>query len=336
MGAFDRLEVTESERNGMIWRTGKDGDFESLEETVKNALPGDLILLDEGEYREKIVIDRPLTIRGMGRCVIGGAGMEMQILSDRVTLENVILDGHHKAWENADTAVNTRVMMDGQETRLSDKGERRTAVYLSGDSTMCEYPAARAPRTGWGQALREMMTDCNVINQAVSGRSSKSYVTEGYFARLQAAVRPGDVMIVQFGHNDEKDDPTRHTDPETTYTENLRAYITLARERGAGVILMTSMARRTFRDGQIAFTHGAYPDAVKRLGLREQVPVIDMEKMTMDVLREMGDEASKNLYMWIEAGHPNYPDGQKDNSHLCRAGAELFAGMMLKEIRKAL
>ena len=64
--------------------------------------------------------------------------------------------------------------------------------------------------------------------------------------------------------------------------------------------------------------------------------MIDMEKMTMAVLREMGDEASKELYMWIEPGHPNYPDGQKDNSHLRRAGAELFAGMMLKEIRKAL
>lgn len=200
-------------------------------------------------------------------------------------------------------------------------------VYMAGDSTMCDYPHSAFPRTGWGQALKRMVIpDARVCNCAVSGRSTKSFISEGHFQRIKMCMEQGDCLIIQFGHNDEKlQDPLRGTQPEGEYIDNLRMFVSAARTAGVTPILMTSIARRRFEDGVPAKTHGVYPDACKKIAEEENVLLIDHEAITMEILMRTGEEGSKELYNWVSERHPNYPEGEKDNSHLCLNGARIFA-----------
>ena len=91
-------------------------------------------------------------------------------------------------------------------------------IYIIGDSTVDDN---KPPFRGWGWALPEYVKDgVTVKNHALSGRSSRSFREEGLFAPIEKEIAAGDMLLIQFGHNDEKDDE-RHTDPETTYPQRL-------------------------------------------------------------------------------------------------------------------
>lgn len=210
--------------------------------------------------------------------------------------------------------------------------DRRTPTwFLCGDSTMADYPASRAPMTGWGQMLQALLPE-NVFveNCAVNGRSSKSFVAEKRLNFIELCLRKGDKLLIQFGHNDEKDDPMRYTSPRGTYPEYLNMFIDAARRQGAEPVLITSIVRRRFDgNGNLIPTHGDYPAAMRDLAEYRGVRLLDMEKATGQLVGALGDEASKALYNWVPKGHPNYPDGEQDNTHLCREGALRFARIAL-------
>lgn len=186
-------------------------------------------------------------------------------------------------------------------------------IHYIGDSTVAFNFVHTYPQTGMGQALPlYLRRDVQVENYAVNGRSTKSFLDEGRFAAVQAAMKPGDLLFVQFGHNDEKDDPLRHTDAFGSFQDNLRYFIAQAREKGADCLLLTPIARRlfdekgNFRPG----SHGDYPEAVRQVGREENVPVIDLTAATECFLAQLGDEASRPLFVW-----------PKDNTHLKYEGA---------------
>ena len=189
--------------------------------------------------------------------------------------------------------------------------------------------------TGWGQALQELLpADERVENLAVCGRSSRSFVEEGRLSALEPRLRAGDALVISFGHNDEKDDPARHTSPWESYPQTLMLYVEAARRRGAEPILVTPVARRHFDgQGRLLSTHGDYPAAMRALAEKEGLRLVDMEAATMEVLEKLGPEASRELYCHVPAGHPNYPDGAQDNSHLHRRGALRFAALFLSLLR---
>ena len=169
-------------------------------------------------------------------------------------------------------------------------------VFIAGDSTASEYGPERAPRTGWGQVLQTYLDAgaWQVRNHAQSGRSARSFIDQGWFDGIAKDLRKGDVLLIQFGHNDEKiEDPTRYNEPTQAYPQWLMRYVTLARERGATPILITPVARRKFDHGQLLDTHGPYSQAVRDLAKREQVGLIDLGATSMDWLRALGDEPSK-------------------------------------------
>ncbi|MER6921183.1 rhamnogalacturonan acetylesterase, partial [Streptomyces spiralis] len=120
-------------------------------------------------------------------------------------------------------------------------GRRTRTLYIAGDSTAAQKYTDEAPETGWGMALAFFLRDgVTVADHAVNGRSSKSFIDEGRLAAILAGIRPHDILLVQFAHNDEKSaDPTRCTEPWTTYQDCLRQYIDGARERGARPVLAT-------------------------------------------------------------------------------------------------
>ncbi|KAF1708365.1 cupin domain-containing protein [Pseudoxanthomonas sacheonensis] len=190
-------------------------------------------------------------------------------------------------------------------------------VFIAGDSTASEYGPERAPRTGWGQVLQTYLDETwEVRNHAQSGRSSRSFIDQGWLDGIAKDLRKGDVLLIQFGHNDEKiEDPARYNEPLQAYPQWLMRYVALARERGATPILITPVARRKFDHGQLLDTHGLYPQAMRDLAARERIGLIDLHAASMDWLRALGDEPSKAFYMHVPE------QGQTDDTHFQRRGA---------------
>jgi DNA sulfur modification protein DndE len=209
-------------------------------------------------------------------------------------------------------------------------------VFLIGDSTMANKPID-LPERGWGMAVGEFLREPGMVqNHAVNGRSTKSFIDEGRWAKVTAELKAGDFVIIQFGHNDEKkEDSKRYTDPASSFRDNLRLFIRESRAKGAEPILATPVARRKFdASGKVVPTHGAYPDAVRAVAAEEKVPLLDLERATTAWLQAAGVEPSKMFFMWIEPGsHPKIPDGRKDDTHFAEAGARAVAELAAKDIR---
>lgn len=202
---------------------------------------------------------------------------------------------------------------------------RPRALHIAGDSTAAQKYADAAPETGWGMALPFFLgRSLRVANYAMNGRSSKSFIDEGRLAALLEEVREGDLLLIQFGHNDEKtEDPARGTDPYTTYQDCLRQYVRGARVRGARPVLLTPVERRRFADdGTAKPSHGAYPAAMRALAAEERVPLLDLQALTLARWQELGPDGTLAYFNWLEPGEsPNYPDGRQDNTHFRPRGA---------------
>ncbi len=214
--------------------------------------------------------------------------------------------------------------------------QRYPVIFMIGDSTMANKSIENnRPERGWGMMLPGYLdAKITVDNHAMNGRSSKSFRDEGRWQPILDKMKPGDYVIIQFGHNDEKiQDSTRGTDPKTTFRDNLRRYITETRAKGGIPILCTAIARRNFVDGQLVDTHGEYIQAVFVVGEEMNVPVIDMNKSTTEWIKSMPEEQSKNYFMWIPKGiWAAYPNGLEDNTHLSVAGGRAVAGLAIREI----
>ena len=216
--------------------------------------------------------------------------------------------------------------------------QKKIDIYMIGDSTMAEYDSSRHPRTGWGEMLQPLFNEnVTVYNFGKSGKSTKSFRTLGYWKTVIDSIKKGDYLFIQFGHNDEKEyDSTRYTIPGGTYNENLKNYITEAREKGAIPILLTPIRRRKFDEtGNLLDTHGKYPDAMRTVAKEMNVPLIDLQKLTKPLIEKYGVEGSKRLFLWVKPGvYPGYPDGNKDNTHFSELGATEISELVADKIKK--
>lgn len=214
-------------------------------------------------------------------------------------------------------------------TARAAPGRRRT-LHIAGDSTAAQKYADAAPETGWGMALPFFLRkDLCVANHAVNGRSSKSFVDEGRLAAVLEVIRPGDLLLVQFGHNDEKEnDPTRYTEPWTTYQDHLRQYVEGARAHGARPVLATPVERRRFDAGGSAVpTHGDYPAAMRALARKERVALLDIEALSPALWQRLGAEETKVYFNWTAT--------EQDNTHFNPPGAIAVARLVARELLRA-
>lgn len=213
--------------------------------------------------------------------------------------------------------------------RIVEPTPRR--VFIAGDSTASDYGPERAPRQGWGMQLQSFLDPkaWSVRNHAQSGRSARSFVEQGWLDGIAKDLRAGDVLLVQFGHNDAKlEDPARYNEPRDAFPAWLMRYVALARERGATPILITPVARRKFDRGQLLDTHGLYAQAVRDLAARENLGLIDLNASSADWLRALGDEPSKLFFMHVpEAGTPD--QAQTDDTHFQERGAVAMACLVV-------
>ena len=213
-------------------------------------------------------------------------------------------------------------------------------IYIAGDSTAARKGPAESPMTGWGEFLQEYLgPDVRIENRAVNGRSTRSFLAEGRLTDIEQEFSAGDLLLIQFGHNDQKlEDPARYTNPHTEYRQNLRVFIDSARSRGGFPVLLTSVSRRSFTaDGEPdPQAVGLYPEAMREVAAETGTPLLDIFASSQQLYRTLGAEGSQQLFMHLPPGsHPNYPDGITDNTHFSRAGAQQIAGLVARALQQS-
>ncbi len=209
-----------------------------------------------------------------------------------------------------------------------------TRIFMIGDSTMANKDTtAGKQERGWGMMLQECFEPKHILidNHAVNGRSSLSFINEGRWEKVRQKIRPGDYVIIQFGHNDEKPKADRHTEPGSTFDANLERFVNETRQMGGIPVLMNSVVRRKFAENAdtLIDTHGLYRVAPRLVAERLHTPFIDANQITHDLEQRMGREGSKRLHMWFKAGeHPSEPKGKKDDTHYNIFGARTVARLL--------
>ena len=218
----------------------------------------------------------------------------------------------------------------------------RPTVYLAADSTVQSYTEAEAPQPGWGQQLwrclrganlcrvdtrpgcpfpqerRYHLPDLTIDNCAMAGRSSRSFREEGRLADIEASLRPGDYLVVQFGHNDAyREKAERYVAPEA-FGASLQPYLDAARRHGATCIFVSPVATRIFDENGVC--HPSFPEyreAMARFARQAGAVWLDLGAATAAAVTATGAEHAKSLYLWHGDKH--------DDAHLQQAGALRFA-----------
>jgi lysophospholipase L1-like esterase len=234
---------------------------------------------------------------------------------------------------------------------------RTTHLYIASDSTATDYStepdymAKRYPQMGWGQVFQPLFTaeslprlknlhiakTVKVEPKAKGGRSTRSFFEEGRWREIYVALKPGDLVLIQFGHNDESKDKIDRYTTIDGYKEYLRMYVENVRAKKARPILITSVSRNNrWEDGKLQNTHGDYPQAVKDLAVEMKVDLIDLNQLSMDLFNAKGQEyVSEKYFMNLPEGKfEGYPKGQKDNTHFQPEGAEAVAKLVFEAMTK--
>lgn len=216
--------------------------------------------------------------------------------------------------------------------------KKKIKVWLIGDSTMCLYETNRAPLTGWGMPFANFFdSTVQIENKARGGRSTRTFISENRWQPIADSLQAGDYVLMQFGHNDEAKEEKykdRYT-PVPDYKTNLIKFITETRSKKAVPVLITPVTRMRFdKEGKAQETHVEYSAAVWEVGKAYGVAVIDLDAKSRNLLQQFGPQYSKMFFMQLDSlQHPNYPSGQKDNTHFNEFGARRMAELVLAEIR---
>ena len=237
---------------------------------------------------------------------------------------------------------------------------KTVTLYLIGDSTMADYSGdydpgkdymkVRYPETGWGQVFQPFFAkdsipqvkkffkaDAVIVDdRARGGRSTRTFFQEGRWRSVYEALKPGDVVIMQFGHNDAAENKTERYVNVEGYKEFLRLFVTQALQKGARPIILTPVARNyPWKDGKLENVHGEYPKAAKDVASEFGVTLIDLNQLSMDFFSKKGKEyVSKTYFMNLPAGvYEAYPDGQDDNTHFQPEGAKAVAQLVFDALK---
>ena len=194
--------------------------------------------------------------------------------------------------------------------------------HLAGDSTVADGQPDETPMSGWGGCLAAHV-DEPVCNLAFGGATTETFIASERWPLLLAQIRPGDTVVIQFGHNDQKQS---HLDARGGYTDRLRHMVEEVRARRGRVVLCTSVERRWFDGARVIPTHGDYPNAVRDLAAELDTPLIDLTAFTTWLYEDLGPEASRDLLSHFAPGeHPRWPDGLTDDTHFHVRGAQRIA-----------
>ncbi len=214
--------------------------------------------------------------------------------------------------------------------------QKKTIVYLIGDSTIANKEIRAFPEHGWGMPFAHFFDSTVVVdNRAKNGRSTRTFREEGLWQPVLNNLQAGDYVFIQFGHNDEVETKKSYTTKEQ-FRANLVRYVAETKAKGATPVLLTPVARRKFdAAGRVQGTHDVYAAIVRETAQSLGVALIDLDTKSQQLIQQLGLEASKHLFNHLNAGeHPNYPDGKTDDTHFSELGARKMAQLVLASVRE--
>lgn len=215
-----------------------------------------------------------------------------------------------------------------------EKVENVPTIFLCGNSTVVDQEYE--PWASWGQIIPRFFNDkiC-FANYAESGESANTFIAAGRLKKALSQMKKGDYIFMEFGHNDQKQKgPGKGA--YYSYMTSLKTFIDEARARGAHPVLVTPTQRRSFGpDGKIKDTHEDYPEAMRWLAAKENIPLIDLNEMTRTFYEAMGVEESKKAFVHYPAGtYPNQTKDFADNTHFNPYGAYEIAKCIIEGMKK--
>jgi lysophospholipase L1-like esterase len=203
--------------------------------------------------------------------------------------------------------------------------------HLAGDSTVAPMTPGEEPMAGWGECLGQFV-DLAVRNLAFGGATTESFIASGRWTQLIEQVGAEDTVLLQFGHNDQKEPMLLAS--RGGYTDRLQRFVSEVRARDARAILCTPCERRWFVGDTITPTHGDYPNAVRDLAHRVDVPLIDLTAFTTWLYEDLGEGASRSLVSHYAPGETTaWPEGLIDDTHFRLDGARRIAAFISRSIR---
>jgi DNA sulfur modification protein DndE len=209
-------------------------------------------------------------------------------------------------------------------------------VFLIGDSTMADKIPADFPETGWGMPFAKLFNEAvEVQNHAFNGRSTKSFRREGRWSKVQAQLKKGDYVFIQFGHNDAKvSDTSRYAPAQTDFRANLIRYVKETRASGATPILLTPTQRRKFDStGVFVDQHADYPAVIREVAAQEKVMLIDVEKASKLIIQQEGPEGAKKIFLHYPVGiFKKFMKGVADDTHFSPYGATRMANLVAEAL----
>lgn len=231
--------------------------------------------------------------------------------------------------------------------------EHRAAinVFIASDSTATDqtlnedYQTHRHPVTGWGQSFQPWISGDNLKqlypllhaksatlqNHAKGGRSTRTFFEEGRWQAIYDQLQPGDLVLIQFGHNDAAEDKHERYVNIQGYKQFLRLYVDQVREKKAIPVLMTPVNRNyPWENGVLGNSHGEYPDAVKAVAAEKNVLLVDLGQRSRDFFTSKGEAyVGPTYFMNLKPGDfPAYPNGHNDNTHFQPAGGEVVSKLV--------
>lgn len=216
-----------------------------------------------------------------------------------------------------------------------ERADKVPTIFLCGNSTVVDYD--NEPWAAWGQMFPRWFTDqVAIANYAESGESANTFIGAGRLKKALTQMKKGDYLFMEFGHNDQKQKgPGKGAFYSFMY--NLKIYIDEARSRGAYPVLVTPTQRRRFdKNGKIVNTHLDYPDAIRWLAAKENVPLIDLNEISRTLYEAMGEDGSKHAFVHYPANtYPGQTKELKDNSHSNTFGAYELAKCIIEGMKKA-
>jgi lysophospholipase L1-like esterase len=210
-----------------------------------------------------------------------------------------------------------------------------TTIFLCGNSTVVDQP--REPWASWGQMIPRWFGDKVAIsNHAESGLTAGSFLASNRLDKVLAMMKLGDYVLCEFGHNDQKE-KSPGSGAWYNFSTNLKKFIDRVRAAGGHIIFVTPTQRRAWKDGnkEIKETHGDYPDAMRAVARRENVPLIELHDMTRTFFETLGYEDSKRALVHYPMGSfPGQTKPLADNTHFNPYGAYEVAKMVVMGMKQ--
>ena len=239
-------------------------------------------------------------------------------------------------WDNKLTVEITGEAPAVQRITVEPADSTVTTIYLCGNSTVVDHD--KEPWASWGQMIPRWFDDNIVIsNHAESGLSTSTFLAHKRLDKIMTTLRPGDWVLVEFGHNDEKE-KRPGSGAWYNFAHNLKIFVDRVRKAGGNIVFVTPTQRRNFLEDSVTIrdTHGDFPVAMKAVAAREGVPVIDLNRMTREFFETLGYENSKRSLVHYPANtFPGQTDPLEDNTHFNPYGAYEIAKMAVMGMKEA-